>query len=392
MSQNDTGQRRSTAADNFRTFLTVLVVFHHSCLAYDRNLQLYTPDENVRSVSPIIDSDNSVWVSYLVEMNDVFMMPLMFYISGLFLLPSIGRGSRSTFLKKRLLRLGVPFIFMVGVLVPIAFHAGSLAQRNQVSLWSDWWDGFVQLSWPLGPAWFLSTLLVFDVLGSNHRILGVLRNATFYTRFARLMRNPAVAFPAIVGVSFLCYLVPFVMAGPSFWVGLGPIAIQASRIGLYAFYFLLGVAVGALPGSGFDKDILGLRNRRSVLGWGCVFLLSAMFAWLIATDHSRSPNDVLAIAGVVAASAMLCGAAFGLLQAIFLRTEGSFEWFFKELRPTAYGIYCLHYPIVTWLQFAVLNVEAPAFAKLLFVFATALLSSCAITWLLRQSATVRKIL
>jgi hypothetical protein len=151
--------------------------------------------------------------------------------------------------------------------------------------------------------------------------------------------------------------------------------------------------VGALPGSGFDKDILGLRNRRSVLGWGGVFLLCAMLAWLIAiTDHRRPPDDVLAIAGVVAARAMLCGAAFCLLQAIFLRTEGSFEWFFKELRPTAYGIYCLHYPIVTWLQFAVLDLEAPAFAKLLFVFATALLSSWAITWLLRRSATVRKIL
>jgi peptidoglycan/LPS O-acetylase OafA/YrhL len=50
-----------------------------------------------------------------------------------------------------------------------------------------------------------------------------------------------------------------------------------------------------------------------------------------------------------------------------------------SLNANSFGIYLFHYPLVHWLQYALIPVALPAPAKFTFVFASALLLSWAIS-------------
>ena len=48
-------------------------------------------------------------------------MALMFFLSGLFVSPSLARKGSWTFLSDRLLRIGMPFLLAVFLLMPLAY-------------------------------------------------------------------------------------------------------------------------------------------------------------------------------------------------------------------------------------------------------------------------------
>jgi hypothetical protein len=204
------------------------------------------------------------------------------------------------------------------------------------------------------------------------------------------MRRPLSAASVVIGVSFLCYLIPVMIAGPSSWSGLGPVAIQTSRVLLYAFYFLLGVAVGGLPGVGLDKDILGLRGRSAIYRWGAFAATTA--ACFVVAEFALDPAGVLGTIGLAGARVMFCAAAIGFLQAVFVKGGPMLDVAFEHFRSNAYGIYCVHYPIVVWLQFLLRKVEAVSGVKFLVVFVLSLGASWLLTVLLRKNAVVRTII
>jgi len=54
--------------------------------------------------------------------QDVYLMALMSFLSALFTWPSLVRKRARKFLTDRLLRLGVPFVFAVLVVMPLALY------------------------------------------------------------------------------------------------------------------------------------------------------------------------------------------------------------------------------------------------------------------------------
>src|ERR1700683_3132292 len=104
--------QRDLSIDYLRTTLTLMVLAHHSCLAY-----------TTFPGGPIVDSTKSSIFDYAENFNDVFFMSLMFFVSGLFVYPALRRHGTWGFIRERLLRLGVPFVFAVVFLMPIAYYA-----------------------------------------------------------------------------------------------------------------------------------------------------------------------------------------------------------------------------------------------------------------------------
>ena len=49
-------------------------------------------------------------------------MSLMFFLSGLFVWPSLMRKKDWTFVRDRVLRLGVPYVLGVAIVMPIAVY------------------------------------------------------------------------------------------------------------------------------------------------------------------------------------------------------------------------------------------------------------------------------
>src|ERR1700720_2927694 len=114
--------RSSLALDNLRAFVILLVLSFHSVLAYLQFLPAEPfpfdmPPYQWRAV-PIVDSNRWLGFDLYCAWQDVFLMSLFFFLSGLFVWPSPGRKGMARFLHGRMLRLGLPFVLVVGVLMP----------------------------------------------------------------------------------------------------------------------------------------------------------------------------------------------------------------------------------------------------------------------------------
>src|SRR5262249_37560557 len=86
---------RITAFDRARTFITLLVVLHHSVVNY----------------TYFGSGDKMRWLGFdlVVLFNDSFFMACMFLISGLFVRDSLVRRGPANFVVSRAWRLGVPY-------------------------------------------------------------------------------------------------------------------------------------------------------------------------------------------------------------------------------------------------------------------------------------------
>src|SRR5579872_944641 len=98
-----------------------MVIAHHSSLAYT-TFAYFDKQDMFRSTAPIVDVTRWVFFDYAENFNDVFFMSLMFFISGLFVYQSLHKHGTLGFIRDRFLRLGVPFLFAVVFLMPIAYY------------------------------------------------------------------------------------------------------------------------------------------------------------------------------------------------------------------------------------------------------------------------------
>src|SRR5881392_3147679 len=86
---------RNAALDRARTFLTLVVLLHHSVIPY----------------TYFGHTDPKSWIGFdmIVLATDSFFMAMFFFLSGLFVWPGLGHKAPTIFLRDRLLRLGLPF-------------------------------------------------------------------------------------------------------------------------------------------------------------------------------------------------------------------------------------------------------------------------------------------
>src|SRR5215471_18425674 len=104
----------SVALAYLRTLATVRLLAFHSVLAY----YPFIPAPTFSNASapflwlafPVLDAQRWVGFALFVGFNDTFFMALMFFLSGLFVWPSLRRKGAGTFLRDRVLRLGLPFL------------------------------------------------------------------------------------------------------------------------------------------------------------------------------------------------------------------------------------------------------------------------------------------
>ena len=85
---------RIVALDRARTFITLLVVIHHSVVNFTH----------------FGNGDRMRWLGFdlVVLFNDSFFMAFMFLISGLFVHDSLTRRGAADYLRRRAWRLGMP--------------------------------------------------------------------------------------------------------------------------------------------------------------------------------------------------------------------------------------------------------------------------------------------
>src|SRR5215831_17559736 len=150
--------RASAAIDNLRAFVILLVLSFHAVLAYldflPRSPFPFDSPPYLWRAFPIVDTARWFGFDLFCAWQDVFLMSLFFFVSGLFVWRSIERKGIRTFLRDRIVRLGLPFAFVVALLMPIANYPTYVQTALDPSLAAFWRHWLALPFWPCGPMWF----------------------------------------------------------------------------------------------------------------------------------------------------------------------------------------------------------------------------------------------
>ena len=354
---------RIAAFDYLRLFGVLLVLLHHAALAYV-TFGFLNPEDPTETFSPIVDSAKWAGFDVIVLLNDTFFMPLLFFVSGLFVWRSLDRRGAAGFLRSRLIRLGIPFLIGVVVLIPVAYYPTILEIElvyGAIQSFGQFWIGFARRGFaPPGPLWFLWLLMAFDCLAALAYLLFRKAGGGSDRRSSPVLDNSLLFALALIALSFAAYL-PMVGAfDPSAWVGIGPFEVQISRLLVYLLYFGAGVAVGA---RGLERTAFraGGPFARRWWAWLLAWLLSYAGLTLAFVSAPQSPLTRY-IFVVEMALAVLA------LTAVFVRFARRHVPVLDSLSANSYGIYIIHYLVVIWLQYALLRFDLPAVVKGAIVF------------------------
>ena len=377
-----TTRARNFALDRARTFLTLVVLIHHAVIPY----------------TYFGHTDPKYWIGFdcVVLATDSFFMAMFFFLSGLFVWPSLTRKAPRTFFHDRLLRLGLPFVIAAFTIIPIAYYAISLRQHPEIGFAAFWRTTITAGPWPSGPLWFVWVLLAFDLTASllyriSPKLLDPINRLSL-----RGFDRPADFYLFLFGVTAVLYIPARVYFGAGRWFSFGPFDIQASRVLLYAAYFFIGAGIGA---ANFDRGLLSAEGRlaKSGRGWAIATLVPYCLLWgLIAIKREILGNPVF-LPDWYEASYGLFFVAFSAailfaILAYFLRFKQSGFSILDPMQADAYGMFLVHYPIVLWLQYWLFDFELPAIVKAVVAFVLTVVLSWAATAALRKIPGAKKVL
>lgn len=358
---------RNIALDRTRTALTVLVVIHHAIIPY----------------TYYGHADAQTWLGFdgVVLANDSFFMAAFFFLSGLFVWPSLRRKSTSQFLGDRALRLALPFTVAALVLMPLAYYALELRRPDHLGFGAFWWQTVTVGPWPSGPVWFVWVLLAFDVLAATIYRIAPESPAPINRLSLSGYTRPLVFFIAFAAVTTLAYVPMRLHFGVSKWFEFGPLSVQASRVLLYAACFMFGAGVGYAHS---ERGLLGEGNALS-RQWGR-WALAALAAYgvIVALVYDRrailpDPNMLPQWWEVTYAFAfpLFSAAMTFAVLAWFMRRENSRAPLLDAMQSSAYGIFLIHYVPVLWMQHWLLGQDLSAFGKA----ALSLIFGLGVSWL-----------
>ncbi|MHA4807498.1 acyltransferase family protein [Flavitalea flava] len=411
--------------DYLRGFITVLVVAHHSSLAYT-TFASFHKEAYILSTHPVVDTARSSGLDLFEDFNDVFFMSLMFLISGVFILQSLARKGKAAFIRDRFYRLFIPFALGVTVLMLAAYYPAWLLAHDKHVAGGYISDFFTVEAWPVGPPWFIWVLFAFNLLFAV--LYPFLRNAVFRAGewLVTLKHKPIRLFLLVYLITWILYIPAMLVAGPDSWTGFGPFDFQLSRALLYFGYFILGVLIGS-PGlaagifadgsslvrkwpvwvaAGLFAYVLLKGSEPILLGWIKGQMLGILPATLIYRSLWVLSCTASSIAFLTLFKTLFSSGGIrhiGIRAGTGTVTETENEndrtesetrkrpWW-DSLSANAYGIYLLHYIFVIWTQYALLAVNLPAVIKFFIAFMVAVSVSWWLTSLLRRMDVVRKFL
>jgi surface polysaccharide O-acyltransferase-like enzyme len=378
---------RIVAFDRARTFITLLVVLHHSVVNYTH----------------FGNGDKARWLGFdlIVLFNDSFFMACMFLISGLFVHQSLTQRGPANFVGNRAWRLGIPYLVSIFVLMPLAYYPTFLRYHlpgtTDFNYFHFWWHTLTIGPWPSGPAWFIWVLLAFDsvvalVWSVVPGVFKGLGKAIYALRY-----RPGFAFIAFLVFSVIVYVPMHLWFGDGAWFEFDgfPLPIQTSRIFLYSGYFLVGIGIGAMD----LKSGIFAENSELVARWKIWLAVALVFygaiLLLVYAHHNwinfNAPPLWWRI-GYGFAFALFSGAMAFVEPGLFLRFAKTPLRLLDAMRPSAYGIFLIHYIFIIWIQYVVYDPAWSPFVKFAIVFAGTLAGSWATVVLLRKIPVVGRMI
>jgi len=365
--------KSSVALSNLRAVVIVIVLAFHASLAYVKSApapQRFDQPPFTWEAFPIVDAHRWLGFDIFCAWQDVSLMALMFFLSGLFVGPSLVRKGAATYTIDRLKRIGVPFVFAFIVLSPLALYPAYAARTPDPSL-AGYVTAFFSLPyWPAGPQWFLWQLMAVNAIAALLYALSrdVVRD---FRRLGAWAGEHSVLYYILLSAICVAGYAPLAVAySPFTWGEFGPFSLQFCRPLLYIAVFFAGFSLGSL---GLDRGLLATdgplaRNWRAWTVLAVVtFCIWAGLTGLTFPNWDAAPFATRLGASLAYAPACIAGGMFML--AVFLRFSRAHSRVLDSLSTNAYGIYLVHYVFIVWLQYVLLPAGLPSVVKAAIVFA-----------------------
>jgi len=382
MSQLD--QRRFHFIDHLRGFMFLLMAIDHALHAY---AFYWGPFWFFR------DSDRSMVFDALYLQNQSILMPMLFFIFGMFVLPSLQRRGIWGYLKERSIRLGIPYIIGVPLIMPILTYP---KYEHFTAPGISLFDFVTNIYFPdkvsgAGPFWVLYVMALYSFI-----LILVVKILPWYFRWTVsalkwAVKNPIPGFlifgfksAVLLGISDLIW-------GAPWWIGFGKLFyFQASRFLLILLYFFAGAAVSA-SGIFNDQDFMKKFADRWLQWLIIAGVLGFCYAgYSLAYIHEGAYSEEIRYYfkttdwnwdgawAVIASDApgvlirttlhgYFCLAQALALLAIFYRFVAKPTPFWTSLAVNCYGLFLLHDILVIWGQYYLVDMPLPILIKFLFI-------------------------
>jgi peptidoglycan/LPS O-acetylase OafA/YrhL len=334
--------------DNIKIFLVILVILHHVGQAYGPTGGFWHYQSSLGESIPNLGRFYAV--------NAAFFMGFLFMISGYFFPISYDRTNGVGFLQKKLLRLGVPLLFVFLILEPLQMYFYYTMYSGNAPL--PFFEFYVRIWFGIGgvPDGFIDSLGRFPYLNFGHAwfIQHLLVYAIIYWFLRKILKTPTLkqeskAFSAFhILVIFLVIAVISLIVRIWFpidhWVGVfGFFQVEVAHWPQYIVMFTVGITA-------YRKNWLNTLKK----GTGYALLFVALLLTVGVYSGVAGvvigffePFNMWAVYGSLLAVTMI----FGLLT-LFREIGNKTTPFLQMLSRSSFAAYIIHMPIVIAVQYA----------------------------------------
>ncbi len=256
--------------DNIKLLLTLLVVLHHTFIAYSSPGGWYYNE-------PTAFKGARLTMDMFVSINQSFFMGFFFLLAAYFTGPSYARKGLFRFIKDRLVRLGIPLLFYSFVLTPFIcylvyyFATGQpISYVEYLSRYDSWID--------LGVTWFIAALLLFTLVYAVVRI-------PFKAGYNKPLAVPGtrIILCFATGLGIISFLIRIIF--PVGWI-LEPVGFQPGHFPQYIALFIVGLWASENNWFSQLSDKTGRQLKRSA--WLCLLFFPVFF--FIALQLNTPPS------------------------------------------------------------------------------------------------------
>lgn len=370
-------QAKINYIDHLKVVLTMLVILHHTVIAYGAPGGWYY-SQKTTLMGAIIP------MTVFVSVNQAFFMGFFFFLSALFVPSSYDKKGPVKFITDRLIRLGVPLLFYSFVLSPfLSFIPYKWAEGHDIT-YPQYLGGFHP--WvDFGVLWFVAALLMFTLLYALYRVT--------VKGLAKAIKLPIVTtilfFAIIIGLISFAVRIIF----PVGWV-LKPLGFQLGHFPQYIALFILGLIAAKSKWLNNVDVKTGKRMRTIaiclvVIGFPLLFIMRKVLdfpiEWFSSGAHWQQAFYAVweQLVGFSIITALLC--------------IGKHRWnkpsvFLSSLSRSTFAVYIFHPLVVISLTVAASGWAIDPALKLLVVAPLAVLFSFLLGMLLVKIPGVNKII
>ena len=355
-------KRRIFFLDNLKAFIVCLMIVFHAAMCY----MAYAPEWWYT----VDKADPKFAFTLFVLWADIFIMPVMFFISGYFGIMSLSRQTGAQFWKSKLLRIVLPWIAGVILLAPPVTYI-MFASRG---IPMDYVNDYLFKLFVFGPCfshvqyWFLGMLTyLYIALFLFCKIM-----PSFKERQGISIPGPKL----FVGFAVLCYICTaaayfYVNGNYDLWCNIWPVLVyQPTRISFYPLYFFLGAYAWRhqwFVEGGYKADPAKWLPAFIVTG------IAYLFYTTMGAPTAASPEQYMLVKAAIHVLFLL-SAVFGLL-AIFQSKLDYTNGILGELAANSYNMYYTHMGLVMLIAWGFLYIDLPTYPKYIIVSILSLLAS-----------------